>query len=93
MTSLPARMHVMVRAMCHGRASCNAIAAFGQAAGRGFIRCGAGLALADDWHGQRAGMMLTFYNDINERMREMTRERIEILSGPAGESLSWPPCR
>ena len=31
--------------------------------------------------------LLTVYNSINDRIREMTRERIEILSGPEGEIL------
>ncbi len=31
--------------------------------------------------------LLTVYSSINDRMREMTRERIEILTGPAGEIL------
>jgi len=31
--------------------------------------------------------LLTVYHAINDRMREMTRERIEILTGPTGEML------
>ncbi len=31
--------------------------------------------------------LLTVYNSVNERARQMTRERIEILTGPAGEKL------
>jgi hypothetical protein len=31
--------------------------------------------------------LLTVYGAINDRMREMTRERIELLTGPAGEKL------
>src|SRR5580700_8240307 len=31
--------------------------------------------------------LLTVYSDVNDRMREMTRERIEILTGPTGEEL------
>jgi hypothetical protein len=31
--------------------------------------------------------LLTVYGAVNDRMREMTRERIEILTGPAGERL------
>jgi hypothetical protein len=31
--------------------------------------------------------LLTVYSAINDRMREMTRERIEILTGPAREIL------
>jgi hypothetical protein len=31
--------------------------------------------------------LLTVYSAINDRMREMTRERIDILTGPAGERL------
>jgi hypothetical protein len=31
--------------------------------------------------------LLTVYNSVNDRVRQMTRERIEILTGPAGERL------
>jgi Protein of unknown function (DUF2721) len=31
--------------------------------------------------------LLTVYNSVNDRLREMTRERVEILTGPAGEKL------
>jgi hypothetical protein len=31
--------------------------------------------------------LLTVYNSVNDRLRLMTRERIEILTGPAGEKL------
>jgi hypothetical protein len=31
--------------------------------------------------------LLTVYNSVNDRLRQMTRERIEILTGPAGEKL------
>ena len=31
--------------------------------------------------------LLTVYNSVNDRLRQMTRERIEILTGPAGERL------
>jgi hypothetical protein len=31
--------------------------------------------------------LLVMYTSISERMREMTRERIEILTGPGGEML------
>ena len=31
--------------------------------------------------------LLTVYNSVNDRMRQMTRERIEILTGPLGEKL------
>jgi Protein of unknown function (DUF2721) len=31
--------------------------------------------------------LLTVYSAVNDRMREMTRERIEIRTGPAGEKL------
>jgi hypothetical protein len=31
--------------------------------------------------------LLTVYSSVNDRMRQMTRERIEILTGPAGEKL------
>jgi hypothetical protein len=31
--------------------------------------------------------LLTVYSSVNDRMREMTRERLEILTGPAGERL------
>ena len=31
--------------------------------------------------------LLIVYSSLGERMREMTRERIEILTGPAGEML------
>jgi Protein of unknown function (DUF2721) len=31
--------------------------------------------------------LLTVYSSVNDRLREMTRERIEILTGPAGEKL------
>jgi hypothetical protein len=31
--------------------------------------------------------LLTVYSSVNDRMREMTRERIEILTGPEGQRL------
>jgi hypothetical protein len=31
--------------------------------------------------------LLTVYSDVNDRMRDMTRERIEILTGPGHEKL------
>ena len=31
--------------------------------------------------------LLTVYNSVNDRLRQMTRERIEILTGPTGEKL------
>lgn len=31
--------------------------------------------------------LITIYNDINNRMRDMTRERLEIWRGPAGQVL------
>ena len=31
--------------------------------------------------------LITIYSDINNRMRDMTRERLEIRRGPAGEVL------
>ena len=31
--------------------------------------------------------LLTVYNSVNERVRMMTRERVDILTGPAGEKL------
>ncbi len=31
--------------------------------------------------------LITVYNSVNDRLRHMTRERIEILTGPAGEKL------
>ncbi len=31
--------------------------------------------------------LLTVYGSVNDRLREMTRERIDILTGPAGERL------
>jgi hypothetical protein len=31
--------------------------------------------------------LLMVYNSVNDRMRQMTRERIDILTGPAGEKL------
>jgi hypothetical protein len=31
--------------------------------------------------------LLTLYSATNDRMREMTRERIDILTGPAGQKL------
>jgi hypothetical protein len=31
--------------------------------------------------------LLTVYNSVNDRLRQMTSERIEILTGPAGEKL------
>jgi hypothetical protein len=31
--------------------------------------------------------LLTVYSSVNDRLREMTRERIEILTGPGGERL------
>jgi hypothetical protein len=34
--------------------------------------------------------LLTVYSDGNDRMRDMTRERIEILTGPEHEKLL--PC-
>ena len=37
--------------------------------------------------------LLTVYNSVNDRLRQMTRERIEILTGPAGRSSRWPRCR
>jgi len=34
-----------------------------------------------------ANGLITVYNSVNDRLRQMTRERIEILTGPAGEKL------
>ncbi len=31
--------------------------------------------------------LLMVYNSVNDRMRQMTRERVDILTGPAGEKL------
>jgi hypothetical protein len=31
--------------------------------------------------------LLTLYGSVNDRLRQMTRERFEILTGPAGEKL------
>lgn len=31
--------------------------------------------------------LLTVYGSVNDRLREMTRERIQLLTGPAGEKL------
>ena len=31
--------------------------------------------------------LITVYNSVNDRLREMTRERMEILTGRAGEKL------
>jgi hypothetical protein len=32
--------------------------------------------------------LLTMYGSVNDRLREMTRERFEILTGPSGERLA-----
>jgi Protein of unknown function (DUF2721) len=37
--------------------------------------------------GMLSNGLITIYNDITNRMREMTRERLEIRRGPAGEVL------
>jgi hypothetical protein len=34
-----------------------------------------------------ANGLLTVYGSVNDRLREMTRERLEILGGPSGERL------
>ena len=39
--------------------------------------------------GMLSNGLLTVYSSINDRMRDMTRERIEILTGPAGEILDY----
>ena len=31
--------------------------------------------------------LITVYNSVNDRLRQMTRERIEVMTGPAGEKL------
>ncbi len=37
--------------------------------------------------GMLSNGLITIYNDIDNRMREMTRERLEIRRGPAGQVL------
>ncbi len=37
--------------------------------------------------GMLSNGLITIYNDIDNRMREMTRERLEIRHGPAGQVL------
>ena len=37
--------------------------------------------------GMLSNGLITIYSDINNRMREMTRERLEIRRGPAGQVL------
>jgi Protein of unknown function (DUF2721) len=37
--------------------------------------------------GMLSNGMLAMYAGVNDRMREMTRERVEILTGPSGELL------
>lgn len=37
--------------------------------------------------------LLTVYNSVNDRMRLMTRERVDILTGPRARSSRWLPSR
>ena len=36
--------------------------------------------------------LLALYGEINQRLREMSRERVSILSGDQGELLEAPGC-
>jgi hypothetical protein len=36
--------------------------------------------------------LLALYGEINQRLREMSRERVSILSGDQGELLEAPVC-
>ncbi len=37
--------------------------------------------------------LIAVYTSVNDRLRQMTRERIEILTGPGVKSSTWPPCQ
>ena len=40
-----------------------------------------------------SGALLTMYGSVNDRMRAMDHERLEILTGAAGRCWRLPRCR